>query len=217
MTVNTDDDAVRGQEVGDCHRFPGELGVMRKTHGGVDLTSLCGDPDRRPRQQGGADDDHPRQALVGGDPTYGRSDDIAVPLFGGIKRADTDDGHGAPRDGGVVAREAEATVAQAFSDKLAETGLVHRQVSVTEPLDARLVHVKADDVVADVRQAGSGNEADVAGADDSDLHRASLPEKGAQADGHGACEHHRMVEGLCKVGYGSLECAAPSRRSGSQP
>ncbi len=32
------------------------------------------------------------------------------------------------------------------------------------------------DLVADVREAGGGHEADVAGADDGDVHRASLPE-----------------------------------------
>ncbi len=51
-----------------------------------------------------------------------------------------------------------------------------RQVTAEEASDARGIDIEADDLVAEVGQAGRGDEADVAGADDGDAHRASVAE-----------------------------------------
>jgi len=106
----------------------------------------------------------------------GGADDVAVPLFLGIERAHTDDGQLTALDGFVVEREAEPAVLEPLIDEFAKPGLVHWQVAAPEAFDACLIDVKTHDVVSDVREAGGGHEADVAGSDDGDVHRASLPE-----------------------------------------
>src|SRR5213076_2619965 len=54
-----------------------------------------------------------------------------------------------------------------------EPRLVDRDDAVVEAIDLGLVHVDADHVMADLSQAGSGDEADVAGAEDGDAHAMS--------------------------------------------
>ena len=78
--------------------------------------------------------------------------------------------------GGVLGGEAQAAVGQPLRDQLIEPRLVDRQVATAQSLDARRIDVEADHVVADMRQTGSRDEADVAGADDGDLHRVSVAE-----------------------------------------
>ena len=51
-----------------------------------------------------------------------------------------------------------------------EAGLVDRDDAVAQAFDLAGVDVHADDVVTDLGQAGSGHEADVAGAENGDAH-----------------------------------------------
>ena len=55
-------------------------------------------------------------------------------------------------------------------DDFFEAGLVDRDLALPERLDFALVVIDADDVVADVGEAGAGDEADITGADDGEIH-----------------------------------------------
>src|SRR5690606_1031248 len=57
----------------------------------------------------------------------------------------------------------------ALDDRL-QAGLPDRDDSILELLDLGLVDIHADDGVADFRQAGAGDEADVAGSEDGEFH-----------------------------------------------
>ena len=74
---------------------------------------------------------------------------------------------------GGVGREVQAAGGVVGLDHRLQAGLVDRDDAVVEAVDLRLVDVDADDVVPDFRQAGSGDEADVAGAEDGDAHAGS--------------------------------------------
>ena len=55
-------------------------------------------------------------------------------------------------------------------DHLGEARLVDRDLAAVEPVDLGLVDVDAGHVVAAVGEAGAGDQADVAGANDCDFH-----------------------------------------------
>ena len=55
-----------------------------------------------------------------------------------------------------------------FGDELGQAGLVDRDLAALEALDLVGVDVDAPDLVAELGEAGRGDEADVAGADDAD-------------------------------------------------
>ena len=55
-----------------------------------------------------------------------------------------------------------------LGDQLLEAGLVDRDLAALEALDLVGVDVDAPDLVAELGEAGRGDEADVAGADDAD-------------------------------------------------
>ena len=76
----------------------------------------------------------------------------------------------------VVARSAAGRLARPSATSSLEARLVDRQVARAQARHPRGIHVQADHVMAEVRQAGGGHEADVAGADDGDVHRASVPD-----------------------------------------
>ena len=57
--------------------------------------------------------------------------------------------------------------------EIVEAGLVDRDLAAAQRGDPLGVDVDAGDVVAEVREPSAGDEADVAGADDGDLHRAA--------------------------------------------
>src|SRR5205085_6149197 len=59
-------------------------------------------------------------------------------------------------------------------DHRLQARLVDRNDAVVEAFDLRRVDVDAHDVMADLRQAGAGDEADIAGAEDGDAHERSL-------------------------------------------
>ena len=78
---------------------------------------------------------------------------------------------------------------QAFCHELVEPWLVDGQVAAFETFDTGSVDIETDHVVADVCETGGGDEPDVSGTDDGDVHRPSLAEQ-RRTDGHGACRHH---------------------------
>jgi hypothetical protein len=55
--------------------------------------------------------------------------------------------------------------------------LVDRRVAAVDPVDLGAVQIDAHHVVPDFGQAGTGNQADVARANDADLHQASSPSR----------------------------------------
>ena len=66
---------------------------------------------------------------------------------------------------------AEARVAR---DELGEPGLVDRDLALSKREDTRLVDIDTHDVMAEVRETGTGDQADVARSDDGDLHAGTL-------------------------------------------
>jgi hypothetical protein len=75
-------------------------------------------------------------------------------------------GHGVGHVGG----EAQAPGLDVGLDQRAQAGLVDGHAAAVQGGDLGGVDVQAADAVAQVRQAGAGDEADVAGADDGDVH-----------------------------------------------
>src|SRR5207253_4872745 len=73
-----------------------------------------------------------------------------------------------------VGREGEPSRAFVLRDDLFEPRLVDRNVTRLEGRDLRFVLVDADDRHPEVREARPGHEADVAGADDADVHATGL-------------------------------------------
>src|SRR5256885_1136241 len=71
--------------------------------------------------------------------------------------------------------EAEAAVGAVAGDHLLQARLVDGHAAGVEQLDLARVLVDAHHVVAAVGEAGAGDQADVAGADDRDPHRCVPP------------------------------------------
>src|SRR5439155_23324406 len=93
------------------------------------------------------------------------------------RRAHRDEEHGALLDGvGEIGREREPALGNVAADQLLEPRLVDRDNALGERLDLRVDVVDADDVVAALREARTGDEPDVAGAHYAELHeRARIP------------------------------------------
>src|SRR2546426_4309810 len=66
------------------------------------------------------------------------------------------------------------TLFRSARDHLLEPGLVDRQPARAEDGDLLRDVVDADGIVAEVREDGPGDEADVPGPDDADVHRPSI-------------------------------------------
>ena len=81
-----------------------------------------------------------------------------------------------PHRVGVRGREGEPPLLHVAADELLEPGLVDRDPARAQHRDLARVDVEAGDRVAGLREAGAGDEADVTGADDGDLHVA-LPRR----------------------------------------
>ena len=94
----------------------------------------------------------------------------ALPSSSG-RRADRDELQRAVRDRCVdVGGEAQAPGRDVARDHRLEPRLVDRHAAVVEDRDLARVDVEAQHVVADLGEAGAGDETDVAGADHRDLH-----------------------------------------------
>jgi hypothetical protein len=176
--VHAEHDAVGAHEVVDGGALLEEFGVGDDGEGQVLATrgQLCGD--------GGAH-------LVGGADGYGgfvhhdlEAGHVAADVARGgqhvfqvgaavfVRRGadgdelDVAEGHGLRRVGG----EAQAAGFNVGLDQFAQAGLVDGHAAVVEDGDLGGVDVEAADAVAEVGQTGAGDEADVAGADDGDVH-----------------------------------------------
>ncbi len=92
---------------------------------------------------------------------------LAAPALG---RADGDErklGIGHPVL--VLAGKAQPAGLGVATDHLLQSRLVDRHLAGAEPVDPWAVHVHAGDLVAQVGKAGAGGQADIAGADHTDL------------------------------------------------
>ena len=75
------------------------------------------------------------------------------------------------RDGaGHVGGEVQAAGGAVALDQLFQAGFIDRHVAGIEHRDLGRIQVQAQHVVAYVRQAGAGDEAHIAGADNGDVH-----------------------------------------------
>jgi hypothetical protein len=93
------------------------------------------------------------------------------------RRAHADELQRAVRDrGGDVGRELQPARRAVARDDLVQPRLVDRDAALVEDADLARVDVQADHVVAHFGEAGAGDEADVAGADDGDFHGAIIPQ-----------------------------------------
>ena len=70
----------------------------------------------------------------------------------------------------VLGREREASLLHVALDQLLEAGLVDRDLAAFELRDLLRVDVGTDHLHAELGEARPGDEADVAGADHSDVH-----------------------------------------------
>ena len=75
---------------------------------------------------------------------------------------------------GGVGGEAQAAGGVVGLDHRLQAGLVDRDHAVVEAVDLGRVDVDADHVVADLGQAGTGDKADIAGAENGDAHETVL-------------------------------------------
>jgi hypothetical protein len=87
------------------------------------------------------------------------------------RRADADELQRAVMHrGGDVGRELQRPAAALRLHHLLQTRLMDRDAAAVEDLDLAFVDIQAQHVVAHFRQAGAGDQADVAGANDGDFH-----------------------------------------------
>ncbi len=72
--------------------------------------------------------------------------------------------------GGKVGREGQPPLLPVGGDQVGEPGLVDRDVALIERRDLVGVAVDADDVVTEIRKAGSRHEPDITGTDHHHAH-----------------------------------------------
>ncbi|KFB74428.1 MAG: hypothetical protein AW09_000267 [Candidatus Accumulibacter phosphatis] len=70
---------------------------------------------------------------------------------------------------GDVGGELHPAISGIALDPLRQTGLMDREAAVVEDLDLALIHIQAEHVVAHFRQAGAGDQANLAGANNGDV------------------------------------------------
>src|SRR5262249_40567565 len=87
------------------------------------------------------------------------------------RRSHRDEHHVARADGTRdVRREAQSPRRLVALDQILEAGLVDRKHVLLQSIDLVRVNVRADDLIACLRQTRAGHESDIAGADNTDLH-----------------------------------------------
>ena len=74
--------------------------------------------------------------------------------------------------------ELQAARPEAFGDELREPRFQDRHLALAQPGDSFRVEIGADDVVAQMSEAGRRREPDVSRADDRDLHAEILMRTG---------------------------------------
>ena len=188
-----DDDAVGLEEVLHRRSLAQELGVRDDLHVRA-IEHPLDDPRRADRHRGLVDDD----ALVGqllGDLPRGLLDvrEIGAAVLAlGRRHAQERDvavAHGVGR----ADHEAQAPRPQALLDEPVEAVLDDRDLATGQPSDLVRVDVGARDLVAEMGEAGSGRQPDVARADDGDA-RHGLRRYWPSAVGHGHRPDHGATE-----------------------
>ncbi len=178
LVVGADDDAVRPHEVLDRRAFLQELGVARDGEGHLHaalaqrLRDGRADAVRRAHGHRGLVDDHLPLGHAAADVARGLEHVLHVgrPVLV-RRRADGDELQRAVRHGLVDVRgEREPARLDVAADHRLEAGLVDGDPALLQDVDLARIHVEAQDVVAHFREAGAGDQADVARADHRDLH-----------------------------------------------
>jgi hypothetical protein len=121
-------------------------------------------------------DDHRRTGQRLGDLARGAVDigKIGMTVAAPGRGADRDeDGLGAVDAGGKVGGEAEPAALDVAGDQPVETRLEDRHDASLEGVDLARILVDADDVMAEVGKAGAGDQPDIAGPDNGDMHEIS--------------------------------------------
>ena len=172
-----EDDAVGVHEVVDGGALLEELGVADDDEG--DLGLLADDPRDA---LGGADGD---RALVDDDrvavdvPADLRGGRVQEREVGGAVgpergRADRHEDDVAVHRGlGVACSKAQAAGGDVVLDQRLEARLKNGQLSLADRLDLGVVDVRAEHVVAEIREHGRRDEADISSTDDANLHGAA--------------------------------------------
>ena len=176
--ADADDHAVGLHEVVDRRAFLEELGIaghvalaagqLRVSRAidlgvGADRHGALGDDDRVGRAGAGAMPSTTDQRAE-------RSAEPSSP--GGVPTA-RNTSFGRLDRGGQVGREVQPLGRDVALDQLGQARLVDRHLAAVEHVDLLLVAVDAGHVVAALGEAGAGDQADVAGANDGDFHERS--------------------------------------------
>src|SRR5262245_969348 len=88
-------------------------------------------------------------------------------------RADSNERDVAGTDRRAQVRSRAQPVSDMSLQQFVEAGLEYRALAPLQRLDLLLVRVDADDLVAELRKAGSAHEADIAGPNNADSHQAA--------------------------------------------
>ncbi len=178
--VGADDDAIGSHEIVDRSPFLEELGVgdHRVLH--IELALAQFVADRRAHRVGGTDR---HGGFVDHEPVRGH---VTADRAGGIDhvtqigravflrwRAHRDELHQSMLDAfGHVGGEVQAPRGTIALDHLLQPRLVDRDAAVVEDAHLALVHIETHHVVADLREAGPGHQADVTTADHRYAHES---------------------------------------------
>src|SRR5258708_3317030 len=97
-----------------------------------------------------------------------------------------------------IGGEREAPGCHVVAHHLLQARLEDRDLAIPQHADLALVHVEAQHVVADVGEAGAGDEPDISGADDAHLHAAPPAPSDSRIDasvsaGSAACVMGRPI------------------------
>jgi hypothetical protein len=184
--VAADHDPVRACEVGDGGAFLEEFRIA--DHRELDLHGALVELDadgrahllRRAHRHGRLVDHHQRAGHALAEAARRRQDvgQVRAAVLVG-RGADRQEHHVGVLDRFVIAgREQQPARLGVARDQRVEAGFMDRDAAVLEHGDLALVHVQAQHGIADVREAGAGHQADIAGADNRNFHRG-LPMRGA--------------------------------------
>jgi len=128
-------------------------------------------------RHGGLGDDHGRAVEGGGDLAGGVEHvrEIGMAVAAARRRAHSDENRVGGRDrAGQIGAEFETASARVGGDQVVQPGLVDRHLAALERGDLGLILVDTGHFVAEVGEAGPGNEADIAGADHGNAHFSSV-------------------------------------------
>ena len=179
LGIAADHHAVGAAEVVDRRTFAEELGVRGHVELRIradardDLFDLAAGADRHGRF---GDDDgvalQRRGDLFGGGIDIGQ---VGMAVAAAAGRADSDEDRvDAAHGGGDVGLEGQAAGADVSRDDLVQARLEDRNLAGAQGCDFFLLLVDADDVVSELRQAGTRDKADIARADHRDAHCLTL-------------------------------------------